>query len=226
MTMLNYSDDPISMSELRTLLPDRPTIVELGAADGKGSLDFLQAFPGVRLFAFEPDPRNIEKHRLAVQDDRCRLFPLAAWSTDGVMPLHQSDGVSPRTGGDWSRGSSLLTPKDHTTVFPWSSFPTQVDVETIRLDRWAAETIPGEPVDLLWADIQGAEAEMLKGATDLLTRTRYLLLEITPRAQLYRGQPTLPRLRSLLPNWKPEGAYEIGKQFVCQTILLRNTSIP
>ena len=45
-------------------------------------------------------------------------------------------------------------------------------------------------VDLIWADIQGAEGEMVRGGLETLSRTRYLYTEFSDD-ELYEGQATL-----------------------------------
>jgi hypothetical protein len=57
------------------------------------------------------------------------------------------------------------------------------------------------PVDFNWADIQGAEGEMVRGGHDLLRRTRYLFTEYSDE-ELYEGQATLDELLALLPDYR------------------------
>jgi len=61
-------------------------------------------------------------------------------------------------------------------------------------------------VDLLWADLQGAEARMILGGQQTLAKTRYLFLEYydTP---LYDRQADLKGLVSFLPDFDLLGIY-------------------
>ena len=44
---------------------DSPVVVEIGAHYGEDSLRFLEMFTGIKLYCFEPDPRNIQTFKYA-----------------------------------------------------------------------------------------------------------------------------------------------------------------
>jgi hypothetical protein len=67
------------------------------------------------------------------------------------------------------------------------------------LDSWASEQGITK-VDLIWADMQGAEGDLVAGGSETLAQTRYLYTEYSDE-EWYEGQPTLARLVDMLPNF-------------------------
>jgi FkbM family methyltransferase len=126
---------------------------------------------------------------------------------------------------DWDASGSIMLPTGHIGFPPWIKFEPRGQIQTIRLDGWLQGHPEIEQVDLLWADIQGAELKMIAGASNLLQRTRFLYLECYDRAlmpkrdapdELYEGQPTLAALRKALPGWTCLGYYN------ADSVLFRN----
>jgi hypothetical protein len=67
------------------------------------------------------------------------------------------------------------------------------------LDSWAAaEGI--SKVDFIWADVQGAEIDVIEGGQETLSRTRYLYTEYCDD-ELYEGQQPLEKLLEQMPGW-------------------------
>ncbi|MEO8380958.1 MAG: FkbM family methyltransferase, partial [Acidobacteriota bacterium] len=166
------------------------TFLELGAHRGTDTA-WMAQIPGVTLHAFEPDPRNdqptrpnVTLHRAAIADVDGRsgfVLSAAGW------------------GQVWTHSSSLKRPKHHLTRYP-VTFGETIEVETVALDS-AARRLGLDTVDFIWADIQGAEGEMVRGGLDLLRRTRYLFTEYSDD-ELYEGQSTLAELLALLPDYR------------------------
>jgi hypothetical protein len=90
-------------------------------------------------------------------------------------------------------------PKNHLNRYP-VTFGDSIEVRTVALDTVSRLHTPGI-IDFIWADIQGAEAEMIRGGLDTLSRTRYLFTEYSDD-ELYEGQPTLRDILELLPDFR------------------------
>lgn len=69
--------------------------LEIGANDGADTNIFLEAFPGVEIHCFEPDPRAISAFKRNVKSPRAHLHETAIGSTDGTLNFYQSDGAPP-----------------------------------------------------------------------------------------------------------------------------------
>jgi 2-O-methyltransferase len=166
------------------------TFLELGAHTGSDTT-WMAAIPGVTLHAFEPDPRNhppalsnVTLHRAAVAD------------RDGSAPFILSKYG---WGLEWTHSSSIKPPKNHLQRYP-VTFGESIEVQVVTLDsvcrEWGLEAI-----DFIWADIQGAEGEMICGGRETLARTRYLYTEYSDE-EMYENQATLRELLETLADFR------------------------
>lgn len=183
--------------------PEPKTILELGAHVGQDTA-WLSQIPGASVHAFEPDPRNSQPERPNVT-----VYRMAISDRDGRAPFLLS---AKGWGRDWSQSSSLHKPKNHLTRYPMVSFGETVQVETRRLDS----VIPPGRVAFIWADVQGAEREIILGGRETLARTRYLFTEFSDD-EMYEGQAGLSEILSLLPGWRVLEMWE-------DDVLLENTA--
>ena len=176
-------------SRFRTAEPK--LFLELGAHRGEDT-EWLSRIPHVTLHAFEPDPRNVPPplpnvtvHRAAVGDH------------DGVGRLILSaEGWGQR---EWTYSSSLRQPKNHLERYP-VTFNGSVDVEVISLDSFFRQHGLGV-IDFIWADVQGAEGDLIRGGVEALRNTRYLYTEYSDD-ELYDGQIGLTDILALLPEFR------------------------
>ena len=179
-----------------------PVILEIGANDGSDSLALLRAFPTATISCFEPEPRAIRQWRARIDSPQIELFECAIGEADGVATFHRSDFADDRARGfdeGWNKSGSIRRPTKHLERWPWVGFPETIEVVTRSLDSWADEhAIDG--VDLIWADVQGAEVDLIAGGARTLQRTRYLYTEIFDEAY-YEGQITVTQLVARLPGW-------------------------
>ena len=99
---------------------------------------------------------------------------------------------------------------------PWCTFDQLIKVKTLTLDTWCKnEGVEG--IDFIWADVQGAEGDLISGGKQALARTRYLYTEYSNR-ELYEGQLRLQTLLSLVPD------FTIVHRFAAD-VLLKNTRL-
>jgi hypothetical protein len=84
-------------------------------------------------------------------------------------------------------------------VYP-VTFGGEVEVDAVRLDS-LHRRLGLDVVDFVWADIQGAERELILGGRHALVRTRYLYTEYSDH-ELYEGQPSLNEILALLPEFR------------------------
>lgn len=170
----------------KLLQKHNPIILEIGTSTGEDTLAFLREFSHIQLYCFEPDPRCVEIHKSQVKDPRCKLYEIAISDVDGEAEFYQSSGYYEGLTkySDWLQSSSLKIPKNHLKVHPWCKFENQVKVPTRRLDSWFEEN-PIDEIDLIWADVQGAEMNLIQGAAKTLSHTKYFYTE-------YENELSLP----------------------------------
>jgi FkbM family methyltransferase len=173
-------------------LPDRPTVVDVGANVGGAAVLFGKACPGARIFAIEPVPHL------------CRVIELNA-------RLHDIDVVViPCAVGD-TRRQTVVTYYPKNTAMS-GLLASQADREVLKaylgrdeeaasaagLDAMVAELLVGEPIecsvqtlgqvlagypidhiDLLKIDVEKAEWQVLRGIDDnLWPRIDQLVMEV------------------------------------------------
>jgi FkbM family methyltransferase len=206
----------LSAQEIRALVgTDSPLIVEVGAHDGSTTAEFLEAMPNARVFCFEPDPRAIRRHRARLGTaPRVVLFPCAVGRSMGSVRFWQSGGFEHLHPDGWDHSGSIKRPKDHLKVWPGIHFDKQIEVALITLDAWHAAM--GRPnIDFIWADVQGAEEDLILGGLQTLRSTRFFYTEYSNR-ELYEGEVGLQEIYELLPE------FDILKVFDGDVLLRRS----
>jgi FkbM family methyltransferase len=217
MTERGQLRDGKPLAEFRRLLPRRPTIIEIGAHDGSTTAGFRRVFPRARILAFEPEPRAIAKFKAHPRLRGVTLLECAVGDRTGETTFYRSGGRPPGwTGDDWDASGSIREPTGVTAAHRWISFD-HMTVPVVRLDD-AVTRDAFDTIDLIWADVQGAEDAVIRGAADTLRRTRYLYTECIDREE-YSGQIGLRELYGLLPD------FEVVELFLCD-VLLRNRTTP
>jgi FkbM family methyltransferase len=139
-------------------------VIDVGANSGQFAFMASRALPGLPVHAFEPDPEVFAQ--LEVTCTRFRIdgtrHNVALADAEGTRTFHQqSDRVNssllPRTDGPAARTFDVVTRRLDALV------PTPIDVRR----------------GLLKIDVQGAELDVLLGATGMLDRVQALLVEVS-----------------------------------------------
>ena len=200
-------ETPIEFREIQELVGrDDPVIFEIGSCGGWHTNKFLESFPAGRVYAFEPDPRAIRRWRQKVRSSRATLAEIALGAQNGIAQFHASDGCPPGREDvrrfveeGWDCSGSLREPKSHLTVHPWVKFERILEVQVRTLDSWVAEN-DVRPADFIWADVQGAEGDLISGGLETLKGVRYFYTEYS-NGELYSGQVTLDQIAEMLSGW-------------------------
>ena len=172
-----------------------------------------------KVYAFEPDPRNLELLRKNVRANGLTnvvIEPKALSNAPGPIKLF----LAPNNKGD------------HRIYQPEGESRPSVDVEAVRLDEYLQ--IAGRSLDVLKVDTQGAEGLILEGASGAFAREGdrpAIFMEFWPHAMRSMGtNPTalLEKLRSLrykLYELNPSRPDQ-GLRMVEVETLLSNYDIP
>ena len=147
-----------------------PVVLDVGANVGQSIKTFREIWPDSRVISFEPDPRLAKRLR-------------RNW--DGIPGITIVEGaVSDRDSrqvlfqyADPAQNS--LFDRDDRSWFQ-AEVTSSVDVECFTLDSYCSQHSIAH-VDLLKADVQGAEFQVIQGASGLLQSRLidYVVLELT-----------------------------------------------
>ena len=184
-------------------VPD-PVAFEIGTSIGQDTPRLLGVMPkATRYFAFEPDPRNAAAFRGSINDPRVSFHEMAVGNADGQVEFHMSSGRNhdQPEGYVHTHSGSILEPLQHLKTHPWCKFDETVTVDVTKLDSFCAANGISH-IDFIWADIQGAEAEMIRGGQSILQKTRYIYMECS-EVEYYKGALGVNGLMGLLPGkWR------------------------
>src|SRR5438105_2098667 len=147
------------------LLRPGMTVLDIGAHQGLYTLlASRRVGPSGRVFSFEPSPRERRALRLNLTMNFCNnvvIQALALGSEETTADLYVVDYYN--TGYNSLRPPSVPEPT------------STVAVRVGTLDNWLAQE-KIDRVDFIKLDVEGAELSVLKGARELLARTRPVLL--------------------------------------------------
>jgi 2-O-methyltransferase len=189
----------ISRAEIvRLIAHTSPVILDIGCNDGEHSRMFVELFESPEVYSFDPEPRA----RARFKEPGAVFFPLALGSRDGEVAFYQSGGCAPGESVPRDLSGSTHRPTGHLQMHPWCTFDSVIVVQERRLDSWARSFLKKEQaVDFVWADVQGAEADLIEGGRETLARTRFFYTEYS-NVELYAGQPSLVQLQEMLPDFE------------------------
>lgn len=211
------------VQKLRELTGDPATVLEIGCNDGMHTRLFLETYrdPNFAIYCFDPDPRPLERFYRQVHDARVRgPFQLAIADQTGFTELNLSSGQNANSWvPDWDLSSSIHKPKEHLKRSPWIKFDKQLTVRCARLDEWLECRDEIGRIDLVWADVQGAEGDMLRGGAETFRKRVRLIYTEFYEVEMYEGQLNLAGIQALLPS------FQILETFG-DNVLLKNTILP
>jgi 2-O-methyltransferase len=165
-------------------------IVIVGANRADEVERLQKSYPRAAFLCFEPNPGTfqylVDKFG---GDARVSLAKLALSAAPGRATFYELS---------LSGNGSLLEPD----VESWSATTqvqdkrmTSFEVTLSTLDQEAAQ-LPD--IDVLWMDVQGAEGQVLSGATETLKRTRSVFIEVALYHSPYKGAELFAQIQARL----------------------------
>lgn len=183
--------EPITTRLILELLKDGGTFVDAGANIGFYSLVVARSRPGVKVFAFEPNPKNYEvlSNNIAANrftSIRAERLALSDAIGSGALYLHTSDMSASLTPGfqdelSSGRGSAAVELTTIDAYFEGSSLPKpsviKIDVEGYEAAvlRGARSTLRTNSPDLVLEVLKSYPAEVV----DILSNLGYSFYQIT-----------------------------------------------
>jgi FkbM family methyltransferase len=163
-------------------------ILHVGAHEAEERDDYLGAGWCGPFFWVEAQEKKAEelRHKLPVEDV---VIHGAAWDAPSqLLTLHITNN---------SQSSSLFQLGSHKVIYPEISVVRHEAVQTICLD----DAIPPNFFpEFIAMDIQGAELKALQGATRILSKAKWVYLEVN-KERLYDGCCLVSELDNFLTNY-------------------------
>jgi len=157
-------------------LNENGAVVDIGAHIGYTTLAFAALYPDRQVFAFEPNPVNLERFRSniglnPVLGQRIAVHQAALGNDNGEVVFHSSGNVDDET----SSGGHVdgITPPLDAGIYAKAGFRA-FTVPMRRLDELVQEGGWGR-IALMKIDVEGAEHLVLEGASNTLRTDRPVL---------------------------------------------------
>lgn len=143
-------------------LSDDEILADCGSAPGEIISDFIKLNSGKfrNIFGFEPDKynyRQLKRDISVLKDDRISLVNAAVSDRDGLSKFYELG--SPESGMDKTGTYRSFSSQ--------TSAKTASSVKTVSLDNFFKDS---RPPTFIKMDIEGAEADALKGAKNIIAR--------------------------------------------------------
>lgn len=155
------------------------TVIDVGANVGQFAVASAKLFPNVPVHSFEPDPDCVAVLEKNVRSlGNVSVYPVALGDEEGEVAFHVNSH---------SQSSSILAlAENHIVAFPDARERGTIQVKVSTLDKTFTGVELRGPV-LLKLDVQGYEAQALRGAVKTLRRVDYVVLEASFKP-MYRGE--------------------------------------
>jgi len=157
-------------------LPGVSGVIQVGASVGQ-EIDLFVSGGVEHAILIEPLPEPFE-----ILAARCQSYSkylplncLIGSETGKSQTIHIAS--------NFGQSSSILLPTRHTEIYPTITFGKTLELQSFSLDHvlaYVGNSFPEMPgcFDLLFIDVQGAELEVLKGASQTLQKIKYIYTEV------------------------------------------------
>lgn len=188
----------------------KPIVFEFGMCDGYHTnlmINILSNSGKPFIYhGFEPVTELFLQIKTIIPDNGSKIFfhNKAIGSEVGFVDFYKSDGYKIENGkivDHYYGSSSIRKPKLVTVAWKDMNF-TKRQVESTTFDAHVAHYgLKGQIIDFVWADIQGAEVDLIEGGKDTFKNVKYLYTEYA-NTEHYEGQIGLSEICSMLPDFK------------------------
>lgn len=151
-------------------------LIDVGANTGYWAQSLLDVFPGLKMIAFEPDPRAAEAYLERFPKQQDYLYKCALSDRSGFCRLNMADRTTFSTLEDYVENDGEIV--------------GTVDVPVAKLDDFDAKIAGSFDKRVLKIDVQGHELNVIKGARDTLKSVDLVLLELSFAPEYIKNTPS------------------------------------
>jgi FkbM family methyltransferase len=149
-----------------------PVILDVGAHKGESIIFFKQIFKFAKIFSFEPSSLNFEELKNVASLYETTAVNVAVGDVVGKVRFYEQS---------LSHLGGLLPINEKSTDslgYAKNAENSEVLVDCITLNE-ALQRLDLVSIDILKIDVQGFEAGVLKGASEALSKTKVIMIEIS-----------------------------------------------
>lgn len=180
------------------------TIFELGSRDALEAVSLADHYPNAKVVAFECNPETYPLVQWnQKRNSRVESYPYAITDTDGTIDFYQSVHGNP--------GSSSIFKKTGKYDYIEDLVQNKITVPSVTLSTFL-DAYTTQTIDIIWADLQGAELKALKGMKDYINSVKFIYTEIEFQ-EIYENQVLYDDLKQFLES---KGFAEEHKNIVVQ----------
>ena len=159
--------------EIKKYLKKKPKVIlDIGSFNARDAVLMAKECPNSKVFAFECNPKAIELCERHIKESKVNvvLEKMAVSKMTGETCFFQASW-------DAARGASSIYDSSglYDKILPFNM--KKIKVNSTRIDDWA-KTNNIENIDIVWADVQGAEVEVFESFGDLLKNVKVIHSEV------------------------------------------------
>jgi len=143
---------------------------DVGANEGQTAIAARKAFPGARIYCFEPHPSTYGRLQMNLADSHIMTLPVALSDHEGKVPFYEY-----ATPGGGTHVNSLVPDAPFTTHYGFHA--NQQTVQSLTLDGFCLQEGIGR-IDVLKIDTEGSELMVLNGAKRMLSEGRIVFVYV------------------------------------------------
>ncbi len=185
----------ISKQYIQSLIGYGASIIEIGSFNGKDGAELADVCK-TEVHCFEPNLESFESIK-KLENDNLILWPYAVGAHNGVTVMNVSNHP---------QSDTLKTPKKHKKIFPKVKYKHVAKINITTLDSWNHSVRQSKPVDFIWCDVNGSEADVIIGGAQTLSKTKYLYIEFC-EVELFDKALNREQMKRALPGFEVMGEY-------------------
>lgn len=196
---------------------DEVIFFEFGLCDAHHSHKIMDLIESKKIkfnyYGFEPVEKlynHIQEIKKSYTYGNFDVINMAIGDKNGQVTFYESGGEKKVNGivtDSYYGSSSINKPENVLVYWPDMKFEKK-QVQSIKLDTFIKENnLKDKIIDFIWADIQGAEANLIRGGKKSFKNVRYFYTEYS-NGGLYKGDKGLNEILEMLPDFDIECDYQ------------------
>jgi FkbM family methyltransferase len=155
---------PVKYLQIKNLLGKRPVIIDIGGAHGDTTAYFLKLIPNCTVYNFEANPELAFEIKTRFEKLPVHTYSMALSDYEGSIAFHIADNT-------FNSSYKAISNNDQFQKIK------SVEVKTMPLDLVIESENNLNEIDIIKLDVQGAEMDVLRGASNTLQKTKLLIVE-------------------------------------------------